>query len=121
MRGSEEDDVLEGTLSWTQYYGEERANTFKCSPTGQHETVHDYNPAEGDQIVSAADCETVKGTTPPGPIQPVLTLNAIRNVPGGTEVTVTDKVAEVSDFGTTCENSRYIKVVFEPTDGDEDM
>jgi Ca2+-binding RTX toxin-like protein len=59
MYGDAGDDVLEGAHPDTQYYGGAGADTFKCSSTWEHDTVHDYNPAEGDQIVSVADCETI--------------------------------------------------------------
>jgi Ca2+-binding RTX toxin-like protein len=95
MHGGEGDDVLEGVHPWTQYYGGAGADTFKCSSTWQHETVHDYNPGEGDQIVSAADCETVEYTAP-----------------SSVEITqeVDKKGSEIIDGGTT--NSRYIKITF---------
>jgi Ca2+-binding RTX toxin-like protein len=59
MYGGKGNDVLEGAHPFTQYYGGAGADTFKCSSEWSHETVHDYNPEEGDEIVSAADCETI--------------------------------------------------------------
>jgi Ca2+-binding RTX toxin-like protein len=63
MYGGAGDDVLEGAHPGTQYFGGAGADTFKCSSTWPRETVHDYNPAEGDQIVSEADCETIEEVT----------------------------------------------------------
>jgi Ca2+-binding RTX toxin-like protein len=59
MYGGEGDDVLEGAHPWTQYFGGAGADTFECSSEWGHETVHDYNPEEGDKIVNIEDCETV--------------------------------------------------------------
>jgi Bacterial Ig domain/RTX calcium-binding nonapeptide repeat (4 copies) len=52
--GGEGDDILEGPSTF--YLGGPGADTFKCS---SHEKVRDYNPAEGDQIISEADCGEV--------------------------------------------------------------
>jgi Ca2+-binding RTX toxin-like protein len=60
MFGGEGDDILEGVHPFTQYYGGSGADTFKCSSEWPHETVHDYNPEEGDKIVNIEDCETVE-------------------------------------------------------------
>jgi hypothetical protein len=102
MYGGAGDDILEGAHPWTQYYGGAGADTFKCSSTWGHETVHDYNPAEGDQIVSAADCEAVEQDTAQSDV----------------EITqaVDKKGSEITDGTTT--NSRYIKITFEVTQGE---
>ena len=60
MFGGEGDDILEGVHPFTQYFGGAGADTFECSSEWPHETVHDYNPAEGDKIVNIEDCETVE-------------------------------------------------------------
>lgn len=58
LSGGEGDDVLEeGEL----YNGGPGADTFKCS-SGPYDTIEDYNPEEGDQIVNIEDCETVEHT-----------------------------------------------------------
>jgi Ca2+-binding RTX toxin-like protein len=59
MYGGAGDDTLEGAHPFTQYFGGAGADTFKCSSEWPHETVHDYNPAEGDTIINPADCETI--------------------------------------------------------------
>jgi hypothetical protein len=102
MYGGAEDDILEGTHPDTQYYGGAGADTFQCSSTWEHDTVHDYNPAEGDQIVSVADCETVEGDIRPSDV----------------EITqaVDKKGSEIIHGSTT--NSRYIKITFEITKGE---
>ena len=64
MHGGKGNDVLEATGGGNSYNGGLGADTFKCS-SGHFDTVEDYNPAEGDHIVSAADCETVEGTASP--------------------------------------------------------
>ena len=97
LKGGEGDDVLEVLEpSYETYYnGGPGADTFKCSSVNPYDTIEDYNPGEGDTIISAADCETVQGTTQP--IQTVLTLNTITNVPWGKDVTVTGKLADASN------------------------
>jgi Bacterial Ig domain/RTX calcium-binding nonapeptide repeat (4 copies) len=57
VEGGEGDDILEGPS--TYYLGGPGADTFKCSPPNSYDKVRDYNPAEGDQIVSAADCQEI--------------------------------------------------------------
>jgi hypothetical protein len=98
LRGGEGDDVLEVlAASYETYYnGETGADTFKCSPSPA-DIVQDYNPGEGDTV--SADCETVKGSTPPEPIQTDLTLNTITNVPWGKDLTVPGKLADASQAG----------------------
>lgn len=97
LKGDEGDDVLEATGGDNRYNGGLGADTFKCS-SGPYDIVEDYNPGEGDTIISTADCETVQGTTPPPQsIQTVLTLNTITNVPWGKEVTVTGKLANAAN------------------------
>jgi hypothetical protein len=99
LKGGEGDDVLEVLApSYETYYnGGPGADTFNCSP-GPGDIVEDYNPGEGD-TVSTADCETVQGTTPPEPIQTVLTLNTITSVPWGKDVTVTGKLVDANNAG----------------------
>jgi hypothetical protein len=98
LHGGEGDDVLEVLApSYETYYnGGTGADTFKCSP-GHADIVQDYNPGEGD--TASADCETVKGSTPPEPIQTDLTLNTITNVPWGKDLTVPGKLADASQAG----------------------
>jgi Ca2+-binding RTX toxin-like protein len=64
LKGGEGDDVLEvlEPSSETYYNGGPGADTFNCS-SGPGDIVEDYNPEEGDQIISPADCETVEGTS----------------------------------------------------------
>jgi hypothetical protein len=93
----EGDDVSEA-LSLSYYNCGPGADTFNCS-AGPGAILQDYNSGEGD-TVSAADCETVKGTTLTEPIQTVLTLNTITSVPWGKDVTViTGKIADPSQAG----------------------
>ncbi|HJU33483.1 MAG TPA: Ig-like domain repeat protein [Nitrososphaera sp.] len=58
LDGGEGDDILETQQGETDYRGGNGADTFKCSP-GSADKVQDYSPEEGDQIVSAADCELI--------------------------------------------------------------
>jgi hypothetical protein len=98
LHGGEGDDVLEVLApSYETYYkGGPGADTFNCSPSPA-DIVQDYNPGEGYTV--SADCETVEGSTPPEPIQTVLTLNTITNVPWGKDLTVTGKLADASQAG----------------------
>lgn len=91
LHGGEGDDILEVLApSYETYYnGGTGADTFKCSPSPA-DIVQDHNPGEGDTV--SADCETVKGSTPPEPIQTDLTLNTITNVPSGKDLTVPGKL-----------------------------
>jgi RTX calcium-binding nonapeptide repeat (4 copies) len=99
LKGGEGDDYLEGG---TFYNGGPGADTFKCSSDNPYDTIEDYNPEEGDTIISPADCETVEDATPPD-----------------VEITqaVDKKGSEITDGGTTT-NSRYIKITFEATEGE---
>jgi Ca2+-binding RTX toxin-like protein len=58
QHGGKGDDILEGRGFGTSYEGGPGADTFKCSP-GPGDEVRDYNPEEGDTIISPADCETI--------------------------------------------------------------
>lgn len=94
----ERDDVSSEALAPSYYNCGPGADTFNCS-AGPRAILQDYNSGEGDSV-SAADCETVKGTTLTEPIQTVLTLNTITSVPWGKDVTViTGKIADASQAG----------------------
>jgi hemolysin type calcium-binding protein len=103
LHGSEGDDVLEATGVDNDYNGGLGADTFKCGP-GPDDEVQDYHPEEGD-IVSE-DCEIVKDIT----IEPVVEITQA----------VDKKGVEVSDGGTTT-NSKYIKITFEVTEGNQGL
>ena len=57
LRGEDGDDIIESTsgASFTDMRGGSGADEFRCN--GSDDTVHDYDPAEGD--VLAGTCETV--------------------------------------------------------------
>jgi hypothetical protein len=93
----ERDDVSEA-LAPPYYNCGPSADTFNCS-AGPDAILQDYNSGEGD-TVSAADCETVKGTTLTGPIPTVLTLNTITSVLWSKDVTIiTGKIADAPQAG----------------------
>jgi Ca2+-binding RTX toxin-like protein len=56
LDGGKGDDILEEAAF---YKGGPGADTFKCSSDSPYDTIEDYNPEEGDQIVNIEDCETV--------------------------------------------------------------
>jgi hypothetical protein len=105
IHGGEGDDILEvlEPSSDSTYNGGLGADDFKCSP-GPGDTVEDYHPEEGDIV--AADCEIVKDIT----TEPVVEITQA----------VDKKGVEVSDGGITT-NSRYIKITFEVTEGNQGL
>ena len=93
----ERDEVSEA-LAPSYYNCGLGADTFNCS-AGPGAIPQHYNSGEGD-TVSAADCETVEGTTLTEPIQTVLTLNTITSAPWGKDVTIiTGKIDDASQAG----------------------
>ncbi len=57
ISGSGGDDNLVGNEGSDHFYGGPGSDQFWCN--NGVDTVHDYNSAEGDKIISEADCEIV--------------------------------------------------------------